>query len=339
VGVTVRVTDAANEPPGPEWDDLVVKADLPALWQSAPVHAYALACREVVLTVRVDLDGEAAMLAAYRSVQAGAGRRYRDLRRRPRPLALRCRPPAACLPGYGFVPGVREDERPRLLAAAEAAVRRWAGPWCRTVLYEWVPPADGPLFDGARFSARIAPAALLPVRWPDRDAYLASFPRQRRRRLRALVDRLDRDPSTVGFDLATDLGTVEVASVEMATRMRHTPLGRGAFMLPVAYLDAVVGTGRAGFSGFRGAGDGGELLQVDLVMPTADRVTVTATGALDRSVASDLYAALMVREVGWAITHGWSVLDVGPGAMADKVRLGCVPDARRAYAGLPRPRT
>ncbi len=336
MGVTVRVADMAHEAPGDDWDDLVLAADLPALWQSGPMHAYARASRETVLAAQVELDGEPALITAYRSKHLGSGRRYRDLRRRPRPLVLRCLPPAACLPGYAFAPGVPEAERTRLLAAAERAVRRRLGPWCRTVVYEWVPAADQPLFAGARFSARIAPVALLPVRWPDLDAYTASMPRDRRRRVRKLVERLASDPGTVGFDLATDVDTVEVAGVEMGTRMRHTRPGSGAFTLPVAYLDALVATGRAGFSGFRRAGADGALLQVDLVMPTDDRVTITATGAADRSVASDLYAALIVREVDWAIAQGWSVLDVGPGSLIDKTRLGCVPDDRRAYAGLPR---
>lgn len=331
MGLTSVVLDAAVEEAGPAWDEAVVAADLPAAWHAGPVTAFARASREAVLTVRVDDAGRPALLACYRT-GTGPGRvRYRDLRPRSRPRAvvLGCSPPVSFDPGFAFVPGVARADRGRLLAEADRAVRRRVGPWCRAVVYQRVGRADRDLFAGARLSARVGPVAYLPVTWSDLDGYLAGLPRHRARRLGALAERIGSDPDVVAFGPGADLDPVAASRLEVATRLRHLPPRTGAAPLPAAYFDALLATGRAGAVGFRRLD--GTLLQFDLLLPAADRATTTATGAEDRSAASDLYAALYLSEIAWAGAAGVPALSFGPGALAEKRRFGCRTDDRWTF--------
>lgn len=65
-------------------------------------------------------------------------------------------------------------------------------------------------------------------------------------------------------------------------------------------------------------------------LPTRDRLVTTATGAADRSVASQLYHALYLREIAYAAERGMAALDFGP----DKLRFGCDTEPRFAFLSL-----
>lgn len=332
MGVKVEVIDAACRPPGPEWDAFVSGQGLAGFWHGGPLHEYGTASVEGVQLARAAIDGETAALACFRGWRPPGGVGFKGRRRWARPLLLRCLVPVSFNSGLAFADGLDVVERGRLLRAMERAVRRRLGRACRGVMYESVTGTDRDLFAKSRVVVRQAPLAVLPVRWPDLDGYLATLPRRRRQRFAALMARVDRDPSVEAFDLSPTIDPVEATRLELATRQRHQAPGAPVWPLPARYLTSLAATGTAGFFGFRRPS--GELLQFDIALPTHDRLVTTATGAADRSVASQLYHALYLREIAYAAERGMTALDFGPGALPDKLRFGCETHPRFAYLSL-----
>ena len=331
MGVTVEIVDAARRAPGASWDEFVRAQDLPGVWHGEPLHAYARASTDGVYLARVELDGAVVALGSFRGALGSHGRRYRDITAPTRAVLLRCSVPVSFSAGFVLARGLDERERDWLMAEMHAAVRARFRPWCRAIFYENVEPRDRQLFRQRHIAIHKSPVALLKMAWSSFDDYLGELPRGRRRRFARLVSDIATDSSIVATDLGTEIDPVEASRLDLITRMRHLPARAPAAPLPTGYFDAALATGRAGVFSF--AVPDRRLLRFDLVFPTRDTFVTTVTGG-EQGPGPDLYSALFLREIGFAIARGTPMCEFGPGALREKLRFGCTLEDRYAFLAV-----
>lgn len=324
------------------WDELVQTAGLVGSWRRSALAAYARAgLRETHLAVARDGGAPVGVFCLIAGLSSIPARRYV---RPSRPRGVRpmvCRLPFSFSPGYRFSPGLpaaRRVEVLRLLAAATGARFGAAVP---VLGFLAVPESEAALFAWCPLSVVLSPVAVVDVPGGGADEFLRAQPRRRRRRLAAAAEQA---PLLTGGLFAEQhyRDPRALSDLEAATRLRHSSARRVMAPLPPRFLDALMQARAACVFGAEDVVDtaadlsatatpGARITMFDLLLPGEGEWLALATGSRDDLPHADvLAAALYLRELDAVAAAGARRLDLGPGSLATKLRMG----ARLAASNL-----
>lgn len=316
--------------PAPDgWGALVRRARGAALWEEPLLEAAAWGSGRPLFAGLVRDAGE--------PVAAFCGRLG------VRPLLSRFRPPGrAVTPGWFqthlpnsfsggrlYAPGLSHEARRAAVHAFERGLRRRLGARCLGVLHLDVEHGElselnGPL----RLSRATAPSTVLRNRWDSMDAYFAGLPRDRRRRMVKLYERVGGDPDLVVVAGGPTIDPVRASRLDQQTRMKHARRPSGVVPLLPAYFERL--NEHPGAAYFTHLDKGSGLpLSFDLVLDVPDGWATTVTGS---DGARDLYLDLYLREIERLVAASVPAVELGPGMRELKASFGAAAVPRYAVA-------
>lgn len=321
---SVELVDPLVEAVPPEWDGLVEKAGLPAVWRADVLRALAWCVQHpTVLGVVIDpVDGPVALFHGRALGLPADLRRFVALPARRSLGLLECRlPPTYSLPGHAFADGLDEAGRAGAVSAFERAVRRRLGAATLGVAFRQVSPADLEAFRPGRMSLAVVPEIVLANRWDDLEGYFAALSPNQRSALRRLRRRVRADETVrVGWEPAID--PAEASRLANAVRRKHRSRHFLSAPIPAPYFAALADAASADYLTYREPG--GRLLAYAMLLDDGADLFSTIWGSRDLRDGGrrDLYFDQIPEMVDRMIRTGRRRILLGKGMNDVKLRLG-----------------
>ncbi|MER7044063.1 GNAT family N-acetyltransferase [Streptomyces jumonjinensis] len=315
----IFVPGAGAAPDG--WDPFVRACRAPVLWEAPLLEAAAWASTRPLYAALVRDAGEPVAAFCGRLGVWPLAQRFGPPGRPVTPGWFQTHLPNSFGGGRLHAEALTTAARRASVRAFERALRRELGVRCLGVLHLDVLEHElADLTGPFRHHRPVAPSHVLRTRWDSMDRYFAELPRNRRRRLTALYERVGSDPELEVATAVPAIDPVRASRLDQLTRMKHSSRPGRVAPLPAGYFERL--NERSGAVYFAHLDKGsGRPVSFDLVLDTPGGWATTVTGSAEG--VRDLYFDLYLREIEHLIATGVPAVDFGPGMRELKESFGC----------------